>query len=72
MDGAEVLRRIRADGVLQDLPVIALTAHAMSGDREKLLAKGFDDYVAKPIIDEALLLGSIEKLLAPTQVKAPG
>ncbi len=64
MDGAEVLQRIRADGALRDLPVIALTAHAMAGDREKFLAAGFDDYVTKPIVDEAVLLDAIQKLLA--------
>ena len=66
MDGTEVLRRIRADGGLRDLPVIALTAHAMTGDREKYLAAGFDDYVSKPILDEALLLEAIRKSLART------
>ena len=64
MDGTEVLRRIRADNRLRDLPVIALTAHAMSGDREKFLATGFDDYVTKPILDETLLLEAIRKLLS--------
>jgi two-component system sensor histidine kinase/response regulator len=64
MDGTEVLRRIRADAKLRDLPVIALTAHAMSGDREKYLAAGFNDYVTKPIVDEALLLEAIQRLLA--------
>jgi CheY-like chemotaxis protein len=63
MDGTEVLRRIRADAGLRDLPVIALTAHAMSGDREKYLAAGFDEYVTKPIVDETLLLDAIKKLL---------
>jgi|SRR5579859_5019672 len=64
MDGTEVLRRIRADAGLCDLPVIALTAHAMSGDREKYLALGFDEYVSKPIVDETLLLDAIKRLLA--------
>lgn len=63
MDGAEVLQRIRADGELRNLPVVALTAHAMTGDREKYLAAGFDDYVAKPIVDETLLLDAIKNLL---------
>ncbi|HEU4996030.1 MAG TPA: response regulator [Gemmatimonadaceae bacterium] len=65
MDGTEILMRIRRDVTLRDLPVIALTAHAMAGDREKFLAAGFDDYVTKPIIDEALLFKAIERQLAP-------
>ena len=67
MDGAEVLRRIRADAKLKHLPVIALTAHAMSGDREKYLQIGFDDYVTKPIVDEAILLDAITKQLSGGQ-----
>ncbi len=63
MDGTEVLRRIRDDPRLSDLPVIALTAHAMAGDREKYLAAGFDDYVSKPITDEKLLLQAIQRKL---------
>jgi two-component system cell cycle response regulator DivK len=63
MDGTEILKRIRADATLSSLPVIALTAHAMTGDREKYLAAGFDDYITKPIIDETLLFNSIERLL---------
>lgn len=63
MDGNEILARIRADTELRRLPVIALTAHAMSGDREKYLAAGFNDYITKPIVDETILLGAIERWL---------
>lgn len=63
MDGSEVLRRIRADAQLRTLPVIALTAHAMTGDREKYLGAGFNDYVTKPIVDENILLDAIKRLL---------
>jgi len=63
MDGTEILKRIRDDSELRRLPVIALTAHAMVGDREKYLAAGFDDYVAKPILDMNVLFSTIERLL---------
>jgi len=63
MDGTEVLVKMREDENLRDVPVIALTAHAMSGDREKYLGLGFDDYITKPIVDDALLMETIEKLL---------
>lgn len=63
MDGLEVLRVLRLDPNLKKLPVIAITAHAMAGDREKFLAVGFDDYVAKPILDEKVLFRAIEGLL---------
>ncbi|MDE3054417.1 MAG: response regulator, partial [Gemmatimonadota bacterium] len=55
MDGLQILARIRDDAALRTLPVIALTAHAMAGDREKYLRAGFDDYLTKPIVDETLL-----------------
>jgi CheY-like chemotaxis protein len=61
MEGTELLSRIRADARLNDMPVIALTAHAMTGDREKYLAFGFDDYLTKPILDENVLLQAIER-----------
>jgi CheY-like chemotaxis protein len=61
MDGPEVVRKIRADDTLCRIPVIALTAHAMVGDKEKYLAAGFNDYLTKPIVDEALLVSTIER-----------
>jgi two-component system, sensor histidine kinase and response regulator len=55
MDGVETTRAIRLDRRWRDLPVIALTAHSLKGDRERFLAAGMDDYVAKPIHVEDLL-----------------
>jgi CheY-like chemotaxis protein len=49
MSGWEVLQEIRKDSALNNLVVIALTAHAMAGDQEKALAAGFDGYLTKPI-----------------------
>ena len=63
MDGNEILTRIRADERLRPLPVIALTAHAMAGDREKYLRAGFNDYITKPIVDETVLIDAIERWL---------
>lgn len=61
MDGVEVLSYIRRDDRLKHIPVIALTAHAMAGDREKYLSKGFDEYITKPIVDESLLINAIQE-----------
>ena len=71
MDGVAVLRHIRATPEWRDLPVIAITAHAMAGDREKYLGLGFDDYVTKPIVDERVLLEAIQRRLAG-EPPAPG
>jgi two-component system cell cycle response regulator DivK len=71
LDGTEVLKRIRADEQLHDLPVVALTAHAMAGDRQKFLRLGFNDYLTKPIVDENLLLESIRTLLGRATAPEP-
>lgn len=68
MDGIEVARAIRSDDRLKHLPIVALTAHAMSGDRERFLQSGFDSYVAKPIIDETELTDTIARLLAVADI----
>lgn len=65
IDGTEVLEWIRAQDRLATVPVVALTAHAMAGDREKFLAQGFNDYVTKPIVDETVLLETIARWLTP-------
>jgi two-component system cell cycle response regulator DivK len=49
LDGREVLGRLRADPATATVPVLAVTAYAMEGDREAFLAAGFDDYITKPI-----------------------
>jgi len=48
MDGWEMLKQIRTNPKTQNIPVIALTAHAMAGDRERVMEAGFDGYIAKP------------------------
>ena len=55
MDGFAVLEALRANPATAAIPVVALTAMAMAGDRERILAAGFDDYLAKPIRYRALL-----------------
>ena len=65
-DGWTATRRLKTDPKLQHIPVIALTAHAMQGDREKALSAGCDDYETKPF-DFPRLFEKIEARLTPRQ-----
>jgi two-component system cell cycle response regulator DivK len=62
IDGWEATRRIKANAATQQIPVIALTAHAMAGDEQKALEAGCDDYDTKPV-DLKRLLGKIDNFL---------
>ena len=64
VDGWEATRRIKANAATRGIPVIALTAHAMAGDRDKAMEVGCEDYDTKPV-ELSRLLGKIAVLLLP-------
>jgi CheY-like chemotaxis protein len=68
LDGYQVMERMRAHAQWTAVPIVALTAYAMRGDREHALRAGFDDYVTKPI-DFRLLVTTIERLLLQSERK---
>jgi CheY-like chemotaxis protein len=67
MDGLTAIMEIRADAALKDIPIVALTALAMSGDRERCLAAGAMDYMSKPVNLKALT--ALLKQLLSTDTK---
>ena len=69
LDGFGVVQRIRATPTLADLPVLAVTAYAMRGDREKVLEAGFDGYLSKPI-NAAALAEEMDRLLAGSRARS--
>lgn len=69
VDGLQILKAIRSSRELKEIPVIAFTAHAMVGDRERFLTAGFDNYLSKPILDDKIVVNTIETLLTHPQPK---
>jgi len=66
IDGYEVARQIKSDSAMLGVPLVAVTAYAMVGDRDKVLAAGFDGYIPKPIIPETFMQ-EMEAYLRPDQ-----
>jgi len=70
MDGFSVLAELKGDPALAAVPILAVTALAMTGDREKVLAAGFDGYISKPIEPESFV-AELEAFLTPAPASAP-
>ena len=70
MDGWEAARRLKSDPDTSDIPIIALTAHAMASDRERALQAGCDDYDSKPV-DMTRLIDKIQHLLGASPGMTP-
>jgi two-component system cell cycle response regulator DivK len=64
MDGYEVVRQLKKDLLLRQIPIVAVTAFSMPGDRNNVLAQGFDGYVSKPIEPETFVR-TVEGFLPP-------
>ena len=63
MDGVTLMRKIKDEQTLKDVPMIALTAHAMKDDKRRFIDSGFDGYVSKPIVEEEALKGEISRVI---------
>jgi two-component system cell cycle response regulator len=70
MDGREVVQQLKSDSVFCRIPIVAVTALAMVGDRDRMLAAGFDGYIAKPIVPESFVK-QVEFFLSPKQRARP-
>jgi two-component system, cell cycle response regulator len=70
VDGFEVARRIKSHPELRETPLVAVTALAMVGDRDRMLAAGFDGYISKPIIPETFV-SQVEMFLDPARPPSP-
>ncbi len=62
MSGTEAMQAIKANPTLSDIPIVAVTSHAMRGDQATMMEAGFDEYLSKPV-DEELLFEVLERLL---------
>ncbi len=72
MDGVELVRRIRADGALLDVPVVALTACALDEDRDRALWAGFDQFLTKPIKDARAFREQVARWVSPSAPHVEG
>lgn len=70
-DGLEATKRLRADPRFDDTPIVALTAHAMPGDRERSLAAGCDEHWTKPILDLPAFKDDVARLAEGGRVRQP-
>jgi CheY-like chemotaxis protein len=69
MDGYEAAKLLKADPAVSAIPLVAVTAYAMVGDRERIMACGFDGYMTKPI-DPQTFVRDLERHLAPSAARA--
>jgi CheY-like chemotaxis protein len=64
MDGISLMKRIRSDYLYGDIPILAVTAHAMADDKRRLIQAGFDWYISKPILNEDELYYVVDGLMS--------
>lgn len=69
LDGISLMKRIRSDYHYQDIPILALTAHAMADDKRRLIQAGFDWYLSKPILSEEELFHVVDGLMSRSLIE---